>query len=69
MKITVIGAAGCVGSSAAFNIAIHGCELAEFGIKRGRQVTIVRSGKTADDGRTGGDKLQYLHSQEYGNQW
>jgi 2,4-dienoyl-CoA reductase (NADPH2) len=39
---------------------IHGCELAEFLIKRGRQVTIAHSGETVGEGMTGDDKFQFL---------
>jgi 2,4-dienoyl-CoA reductase (NADPH2) len=39
---------------------IHACELAEFLIKRGRQVTIVHSGETVGEGMTGDDKFQFL---------
>jgi 2,4-dienoyl-CoA reductase (NADPH2) len=39
---------------------IHGCELAEFLIKRGRKVTIVHSGTEIGEGMTGDDKFQFL---------
>jgi 2,4-dienoyl-CoA reductase (NADPH2) len=39
---------------------IHGCELAEFLIKRGRKVTIVHSGAEIGEGMTGDDKFQFL---------
>jgi len=39
---------------------IHGCELAEFLIKRGRKVTIVHSGIEIGEGMTGDDKFQFL---------
>ncbi len=37
---------------------IHGCELAEFLVKRGRQVTIVDSANAPGEGMTGDDKFQ-----------
>jgi 2,4-dienoyl-CoA reductase (NADPH2) len=39
---------------------IHGCELAEFLIKRGRKVTIVHSGTEIGEGMTGDDQFQFL---------
>jgi 2,4-dienoyl-CoA reductase (NADPH2) len=39
---------------------IHGCELAEFLIKRGRKVTILHSGTEIGEGMTGDDKFQFL---------
>jgi thioredoxin reductase len=39
---------------------IHGCELAEFLIKRGRKVTIVHNGTEIGEGMTGDDKFQFL---------
>ncbi|MFC2122522.1 FAD-dependent oxidoreductase [Bacteroidota bacterium] len=39
---------------------IHGCELAEFLIKRRRQVTIVHSGDTLGEGMTEDDKFQFF---------
>ena len=39
---------------------IHGCELAEFLIKRGRKVTIIHSGAELGEGMTGDDKFQFL---------
>jgi len=39
---------------------IHGCELAEFLIKRGREVTIAHGGETVGEGMTGDDKFQFL---------
>jgi 2,4-dienoyl-CoA reductase (NADPH2) len=39
---------------------IHGCELAEFLIKRGRKVTIVHSGTEIGKGMTGDDQFQFL---------
>jgi len=39
---------------------IHGCELAEFLIKRGRKVTIIASGTEIGEGMTGDDKFQFL---------
>jgi 2,4-dienoyl-CoA reductase (NADPH2) len=39
---------------------IHGCELAEFLIKRGRKVTIIHSGSELGEGMTGDDKFQFL---------
>jgi 2,4-dienoyl-CoA reductase (NADPH2) len=39
---------------------MHGCELAEFLIKRGRRVTIVHSGETVGEGMTGDDRFQFL---------
>ena len=39
---------------------IHGCELAEFLIKRGRKVTIVHNGVEIGEGMTGDDKFQFL---------
>ncbi|MGP8080157.1 MAG: FAD-dependent oxidoreductase, partial [Dehalococcoidales bacterium] len=39
---------------------IHGCELAEFLIKRRRKVTIVHSGTEIGEGMTGDDKFQFL---------
>ena len=39
---------------------IHGCELAEFLIKRGRKVTIIASGTDIGEGMTGDDKFQFL---------
>ena len=38
--------------------AIHGCELAEFLVKRGRNVTIVHSGDRLGDGMTVDDQLR-----------
>jgi 2,4-dienoyl-CoA reductase (NADPH2) len=37
---------------------IYGCELAEFLVKRGRQVTIVDSANAPGEGMTGDDKFQ-----------
>ncbi len=37
---------------------IHGCEVAEFLVKRGRQVTIVDSVEALGEGMTGDDKFQ-----------
>jgi len=39
---------------------IHGCELAEFLIKRGRKVTIVHTGTEIGEGMTGDDKFQFM---------
>jgi len=39
---------------------IHGCELAEFIIKRGRKVTIVHNGTEIGEGMTGDDKFQFM---------
>jgi 2,4-dienoyl-CoA reductase (NADPH2) len=39
---------------------IHGCELAEFLIKRGRKVTIIHSGTEIGEGMTGDDKFQFM---------
>jgi 2,4-dienoyl-CoA reductase (NADPH2) len=39
---------------------IHGCELAEFLIKRGRKVTIIHSGTEIGEGMTGDDQFQFL---------
>ncbi|MFY9814503.1 MAG: FAD-dependent oxidoreductase [Dehalococcoidales bacterium] len=39
---------------------IHGCELAEFLIKRGRKVTIVHNGTEIGEGMTGDDKFQFM---------
>jgi len=39
---------------------IHGCELAEFLIKRGRKVTIVHIGTEIGEGMTGDDKFQFM---------
>ena len=39
---------------------IHGCELAEFIIKRGRKVTIVHTGTEIGEGMTGDDKFQFM---------
>jgi 2,4-dienoyl-CoA reductase (NADPH2) len=39
---------------------IHGCELAEFFIKRRRKVIIVHSGAEIGEGMTGDDKFQFL---------
>jgi 2,4-dienoyl-CoA reductase (NADPH2) len=39
---------------------IHGCELAEFLIKRGRKVTIIASGVEIGEGMTGDDKFQFM---------
>ena len=39
---------------------IHGCELAEFIIKRGRKVTIVHIGTEIGEGMTGDDKFQFM---------
>jgi 2,4-dienoyl-CoA reductase (NADPH2) len=39
---------------------IHGCELAEFLIKRGRKVTIIASGAEIGEGMTGDDKFQFM---------
>ncbi|MHB8104851.1 MAG: FAD-dependent oxidoreductase, partial [Dehalococcoidales bacterium] len=40
--------------------AIHGCETAEFLIKRGRQVTIVHDGKTLADGIPIEDQMRFF---------
>jgi 2,4-dienoyl-CoA reductase (NADPH2) len=40
--------------------AIHGCELAEFLVKRGKQVTIVHEGNQIADGMTVDDQLRLL---------
>jgi 2,4-dienoyl-CoA reductase (NADPH2) len=40
--------------------AIHGCELAEFLIKRGREVTIVHDGKTLGEGIPVEDLMRFL---------
>jgi 2,4-dienoyl-CoA reductase (NADPH2) len=39
---------------------IHGCELAEFLIKRGRKVTILHSGTDIGEGMTGDDQFQFM---------
>ena len=39
---------------------IHGCELAEFLIKRGRKVTIIHSGTEIGEGMTGDDQFQFM---------
>ena len=39
---------------------IHGCELAEFLIKRGRKVTIIHNGTEIGEGMTGDDQFQFL---------
>ncbi len=39
---------------------IHGCELAEFLIKRGRNVTIVHTGTEIGEGMTDDDKFQFM---------
>jgi 2,4-dienoyl-CoA reductase (NADPH2) len=39
---------------------IHGCELAEFLIKRRRKVTIVHSGIEIGEGMTGDDQFQFM---------
>jgi pyruvate/2-oxoglutarate dehydrogenase complex dihydrolipoamide dehydrogenase (E3) component len=39
---------------------IHGCELAEFLIKRGRKVTILHSGTEIGEGMTGDDQFQFM---------
>jgi 2,4-dienoyl-CoA reductase (NADPH2) len=39
---------------------IHGCELAEFLIKRGRKVTIIANGTEIGEGMTGDDKFQFM---------
>jgi 2,4-dienoyl-CoA reductase (NADPH2) len=39
---------------------IHGCELAEFIIKRGRKVTIVHTGTEIGEGMTADDKFQFM---------
>jgi 2,4-dienoyl-CoA reductase (NADPH2) len=39
---------------------IHGCELAEFLIKRGRKVTIIASSAEIGEGMTGDDKFQFM---------
>jgi 2,4-dienoyl-CoA reductase (NADPH2) len=39
---------------------IHGCELAEFLIKRQRKVTIVHSGMEIGEGMTGDDQFQFM---------
>ena len=39
---------------------IHGCELAEFLIKRRRKVTIVHSGTEIGEGMTGDDQFQFM---------
>ena len=39
---------------------IHGCELAEFLIKRGRKVTIIHSGTEIGEGMTGEDQFQFM---------
>jgi 2,4-dienoyl-CoA reductase (NADPH2) len=39
---------------------IHGCELAEFLIKRGRKITIIHSGTEIGEGMTGDDQFQFM---------
>ena len=39
---------------------IHGCELAEFLIKRGRKVTIIATGTEIGEGMTGDDQFQFM---------
>lgn len=39
---------------------IHGCELAEFLLKRGRKVTIIASGTNIGEGMTGDDQFQFM---------
>ena len=39
---------------------IHGCELAEFLVKRGRTVTIIATGTEIGEGMTGDDKFQFM---------